>query len=267
MTVPSLETDTQYKAALFIETYTGRAFYPLQPELEALSVIDIAHALSNQGRYSGHTAFFYPVAQHCCLLAGYVASRGGTALDALQILMHDSPEAYLIDVPRPVKQHMPEYRTWDHDINKVIRSWMGWDDIKIPEWQDELDSRIIVDERAQLMSRSGNDWGHTLEPLGIKIEPWSPEEAEKTFLTQYAAYSFAIDRKHWYLNSEWDIPTKVYHDTSSDSAEIADVMEVDVRGGVARVRLRDSDGIIIRDRLAGMPRPDYEWHHGRFTVR
>lgn len=264
----TLATDTKYKAALFIETYTGRAFYPLHPIKEALSIIDIAHALSNQGRYSGHTAFFYPVAQHCCLLAAYVTNHGGSALDALQILMHDSPEAYLIDMPRPVKQHMPEYRTWDNAINSVIRSWMGWDGIPIPHWQDELDSRIIVDERAQLMSKSGNDWGHKLEPLGIGIEPWSPEEAERTFLTQYAAYSHAVDGKHWYLNSDWNIPAKVYHEASSDSAEIADVMEVDIRGGVARIRLRDSDGIMKRDPRAGtFPSPDYEWHHGQFTLR
>lgn len=261
-----LATDTKYKAALFIETYTGRAFYPLHPEAAALSIIDIAHGLSNQGRYSGHTAFFYPVAQHCSLLASYVANHGGTALDALQMLMHDAPEAYLVDVPRPVKQHMPQYREWDHEINKVIRSWMGWDGISIPSWQDELDSRIIVDERAQLMSRSGNDWGHKLEPLGINIEPWSPEEAERTFLTQYAAYSNALDGKHWYLNSEWEIPITMHHATSSDHAEIADVMEVDIRGGVARVRLRDSDGIMVRDRSAGMPVADYEWHHGQFTL-
>jgi hypothetical protein len=263
-----LATDTKYKAAQFIETYTGRAFYPLDPKPEALSIIDIAHALSNQGRYSGHTAFFYPVAQHSSLLAQWVVNRGGSALDALQILMHDAPEAYLVDVPRPVKQHMPEYRVWDHGINGVIRQWMGWGDLPIPSFQDELDSRIIVDERDQLMSRSGNDWGHKLEPLGIKIEPWTPEEAERTFLTQYAAYSHAVDRKHWYINEGWNIGAKVYHGTSSDHPEIADVMEVDVRGGVARIRLRDSDGFIMRDPDAGRyPRPDYEWHHGQFTLR
>lgn len=263
----TLPTDTKYTAAAFIETYTGRAFYPLAPQPEALSIIDIAHALSNQGRYSGHTAFFYSVAQHCCLLATWLGRRGGSALDCLQILMHDSPEAYLVDVPRPVKQHMPEYRVWDHKLNDVIRSWMGWDGIPIPAFQDELDSRVIVDERTQLMSRSGNDWGHKLEPLGITIEPWSPEEAEKAFLMQYAAYTHALDGRHWYLNTEWGIGAKVFHDTASDDSEIADVMEVDIRGGVARVKLRDSAGILVRDRDAGMPRPDYEWHHGQFILR
>src|ERR1035437_7115321 len=117
----ALKTDTKYKAATFIETYTGRAFWPLAPTADALAVIDIAHALSNQCRYSGHVVFFYSVAQHCCLLASWVVSHGGSALDALQILMHDAPEAYLVDIPRPIKQYIPEYRLWDHNINYVIR--------------------------------------------------------------------------------------------------------------------------------------------------
>lgn len=263
----ALPTDTKYQAAQFIETYTGRTFYPLHPRIEAVTIIDIAHALANQCRYSGHTAFFYPTAQHCCLLAQYVTKNGGDALDALQILMHDAAEAYLIDMPRPVKQHMPAFRQWDYGIQSVIRSWMSWDDIAIPEWQDELDSRIIVDERAQLMSQSGNDWGHQMAALGLRIEPWTPEEAERTFLVQYAAYSREVYGAHQYLNAEWDIPAKVHHRASSDHAEIADVMEVDVRGGVARIRLRGADGIMVRDPNAGQfPMPDYEWCHGKFQL-
>lgn len=262
-----LSTDTKYAAAQFIETYTGRAFYPLAPSIEAVSIIDIAHALSNQCRYSGHTAFFYPTAQHCCLLAEYVVHTGGSALDALQILMHDGAETYLVDMPRPVKQHMPVFRQWDHAIQYVIREWMGWGNLPIPSWQDELDSRIIVDERAQIMSRSGNDWGHNIEPLGIRIEPWTPEEAEQTFLTQYAAYSHAVYGSHQYLNAEWGIPAKLHHSASSDHAEVEDVMEVDVRGGVARIKLRDQDGRMVRDPKAGaFPTPDFQWLHGKFQL-
>src|ERR1017187_1510053 len=184
----ALPTDTAYRAVDFIETYTGRAFYPLALNIEGLTILDIAHALSNQCRYSGHVRFFFPTAQHCCLLAEWLVNRGGSALDALQILMHDAPEAYLVDVPRPIKQFMPQYRIWDFKINNVIREWMGGKFLPIPPFQDELDSRVIVDERAALFSASGLDWGHKLEPLGVRIEPWSPEHAEKQFLLQYAAY-------------------------------------------------------------------------------
>lgn len=258
---------TIYKSASFIETYTGRAFYPLEPKIEALSIIDIAHALSNQCRYSGHTAFFYPVAQHCSLLADFVVRNGGRPIDALQILMHDAAEAYIVDVPRPVKKSMPNYREWDDHLSGLIRQWMGFEGPE-PEWIRALDGRIIADERAQLLTRSPNDWGmRANSPLGIGIQPWTPEDAERVFLTQYANYSKAVDGKDWYLNEDWGIPQKIYHATGSDSAEIADVMEVDIRGGVARIKRRDETGIMVRDPSKGqMPMPDYEWHHGNYTL-
>jgi hypothetical protein len=264
-----LPTDTRYKAATFIETYTGRAFWPLNPSIDALSIIDIAHALSNQCRYTGHVRYFYSVAQHCCLLSKWVADHGGDALTCLQVHMHDAPEAYLVDIARPVKQYMPEYRVWDHKINDVIREWMGWKDLPIPGIVDDLDSRIIVDERAQLMSpEQKNDWGHRLKPVGVKIEPWSPVQAEQTFLMQYAAYSKEVYGTHQYINHAWGIPIKVFFETISDVREPTDIMEIDIRGHVARVRVRDSDGILVRDPAGGAhPRVQGEWMHGRFEVQ
>jgi uncharacterized protein len=259
-----LDTDTSYRAATFIETYTGRAFWPLKPAKEAISVIDIAHALSNQCRYSGHVRFFYSVAQHCCLLAMWLSEHGGTPLECLQILMHDAAEAYLVDIPRPVKQYMPQYRIWDHAINDVVRDWMGWKDLPIMPIQDELDSRIIVDERAALMDQARlNDWGHKMAPVGVSITPWSPEEAEKQFLLLYAAYSKEVYGSYQYLNYTWGKLPKI---TSSDDAKVLDVMEVDVRGKVARVILRDGEGIQVRDPAAGsFPRPNWKWVYGDFT--
>jgi uncharacterized protein len=261
-----LDTDTNYRAATFIETYTGRAFWPLRPTKEALSIIDIAHALANQCRYSGHVRHFYSVAQHCCLLAHWMSEHGGSAMDCLQILMHDAPEAYLVDIPRPVKQYMPQYRVWDHAINDVVRDWMGWKDLPILPIQDELDSRVIVDERAQLMDRARtNDWGHKMEPLGINILPWTPEQAEKIFLRLYAAYSLEAYGAHQYINFEWGKLTD--RAVVSDSKTVLDLLEVDMRGRVGRVKLRGDDGILARDASAGAyPRPDWKWVHGDFTL-
>jgi len=274
--------ETEYKAAEFIETYTGRPFWPLHPRPELISIIDIAHNLSGQNRYSGSTSPQYNTAQHCCLLANYVEKvRKGTPHDCLQILMHDAAEAYLVDIPRPVKQYMPEYRKWDKAITQVIRSWYGFGDIPIPEWQDELDSRIIIDERAQLMSDSGLDWGHALEPLGIRIEPWSPAVSEQQFLMRYANFSKMIFGKHQYLRSGWGVPTHStfkefpFRTGGSDIAQkgevepkiITDLAEVDLRGGVGRVALRSPNGMMVRDTAAGsFPRPAWKWIHGTFEL-
>lgn len=272
----NLPTDTKYHAPKFIETYTGIGFYPLAPRVEDVSVIDIAHHLSQQCRYSGATNFFYSTAQHCCLLEGFVREKmHGSPLDCLQILMHEGDEPYLVDMPRPVKQFMPEYREWGHNIIMVVRSWLGLDGVPIPEWQDEIDSGIIADERAQLFSDSGLDWGHRANPLGIPIESWSSRVAEQQFLMRYAALMFKIHGTHQYLRAAWGIPTTAmfkefpFQTQSSDSEEkvITDLIEVDVRGGVGRVRLRDERGMMVRDRAAGQfPRPAWKWIHGQFQL-
>lgn len=269
-----LPTDTQYKAAKFIETYTGRKFYPLFPDPKAISIIDIAHALSNQCRYSGHVRDFYSVAQHSCLLATYAKKKlKAPPIDCLQILTHDAPEGYLVDIARPVKQYMPEYRKWDHGIDDVFRYWLFQGMIlpPVPSYKDELDSRIIVDERAQLMSDSGNDWGHKLEPLGINIEPWTPRRAETQFLLQYAAYTAEAFGAPQYIREGWGLPMqgeyRDYTDQGHPMSDITDLIEVDIRGGVGRVKLRDERGMLVRDRRAGeFPRPSWRWLHGRFTL-
>lgn len=276
-----LDTDTKYKAVSFIETYTGRPFWPLEPNVKDVTIIDIAHHLSNQCRYSGATAWHYSTAQHCCLLADYVEQHGGTPLDCYQILNHDDPETYLVDVPRPVKQFMPEYRKWDKTINTVVREWLGISHLPIPPWQDDLDSRIIVDERAQVMSDSGNDWGHALKPLGVVIHPWTPARAEQEFLLRYAAYSKAVFGTHQYLRSGWGVPTGCMFKEfpfktlggdvpvrgASEPKLISDLVEVDLRGGVGRVAMRSPNGMMVRDTAAGsFPRPAWKWIHGKFEL-
>lgn len=264
----TLPTDTQYKAAEFIETYTGRKFNPRNPRPIDISVIDIAHALSNQCRYSGHTAWHYSVAQHCVLLSDY-AERVLKAppVECLQILMHDAPEAYLVDIPRPVKQYMPEFRQWDFHIDTAIRVWLGVADRDRPAFQDELDSRMIADERAQLMSKSGNDWGHDREPLGITIERWAPDYTERAFLTHFAKYSYETYGEHQYLTEGWGVPMRATYTDASVVHEVQDLIEVDIRGGVGKLRLRDDQGRMVRDPAAGsFPRPAWRWMHGNFTL-
>jgi hypothetical protein len=258
--------EMQYRAATFIETYTGRAFWPLKPTKDALSIIDIAHALSNQCRYSGHVRFFYSVAQHCCLLAAWLAHNNGSALDCLRILMHDAAEAYLVDIPRPVKQYMPQYRVWDHAIGDVINDWMGWADLAPLPIIDELDNRIIVDERRELMSASGLDWGHHHGPIGVQIDPWTPAEAEKQFLRQYELFSRAVYGSPQYVNYAWGSRASINFETqTADQPFNMDVVEVDVRGCVGRVIMHDEYGRPIMSKRTGAP--VWAWRHGKYEIR
>jgi hypothetical protein len=228
------------------------------------------------GGYGAHNS----TAQHCCLLENYVAKKKASVLDRLQILMHDSAETYLVDIPRPVKQFMPEYRKWDYRITTVVREWLGLSGVPVPSWQDEYDSRICVDEHEQVTSNSldwGDDWK---KPLGITISPWSPRVAEQQFLMRYADLMLKLTGQHQYLRSGWGIPTHAmfqefpFKSESSDVLDgpvdehvVTDLIEVDVRGHVGRVKLRSPNGMMIRDTRAGSyPRPAWKWIHGRFEL-
>ena len=88
-------------------TYTGKEFYPLDPNPADIDIKDIAHALSNCCRFAGHIKSFYSVAQHSVIVSELCEPE-----NALAGLLHDASEAYLSDIARPVKytEQMEGYR-------------------------------------------------------------------------------------------------------------------------------------------------------------
>ena len=92
------------KLAGWIQTYTGKKFWPLDPRPEDVDIVDIAHALSMQCRFGGHCLRFYSTAEHSV----YVSHHCGSA--ALIGLLHDGSEAYLLDMLAPIKEYMPDYK-------------------------------------------------------------------------------------------------------------------------------------------------------------
>jgi len=101
-----------------IRTYTGRFVNVFQPTPEMICIEDIAHSLSNQCRFGGHLAQFYSVAQHSINCAGLVSSAHTKAA-----LLHDSSEAYLMDIPSPIKAKMPEYKKIELGCNGKQIYW------------------------------------------------------------------------------------------------------------------------------------------------
>jgi hypothetical protein len=109
----------------YIKTYpTGTYFNLADPQPEHVSVRDIAHSLSVEPRYAGHTAHPWTVGQHSIAVAATIAKLELDPTDELLLraLLHDSAEAYIKDVPGPAKR-MPEfegYRSVEHKIEKAI---------------------------------------------------------------------------------------------------------------------------------------------------
>jgi uncharacterized protein len=93
----------------FIVGPTGRQISLVDPDFSSLSqgdlLSEIATGLAQTFRFSGHTRQLYTVAQHSVLCTKLVPS-GNTRAQ----LLHDASEAYLGDIPTPIKAFLPDYK-------------------------------------------------------------------------------------------------------------------------------------------------------------
>ena len=162
----------------WMQTYSGGRFYPLHPRPEDIEPQDIAHALSLLCRFGGHIDRFYSVGEHCVLMSEAVSPKF-----ALIALLHDATEAYVVDVPSPLKRALPDYRAIEASVWLAIVERFGLDPVEPPEVK-EADNRILLTERNRLMSKAGGDWDidGIFEPLPVLIEGWTPEQAERRYL-------------------------------------------------------------------------------------
>lgn len=165
----------------WIETYTGKQFDPLKPDLEAISIKDIAHSLSLLCRFNGHCSRFYSVAQHSVLAC---------KLDVvpqelrLTVLMHDAGEAYVGDVTRPVKRELPKLKEMEAITMEAISAKFGlvW---PFPDEVKMADNIMLVTERRDLLTDSSLEWNVDAEATSARVEPWDPNTSESAFLATF----------------------------------------------------------------------------------
>src|SRR4051794_3312144 len=91
----------------YLQTVSGRYVNPFEPDPEQIDIGDITRALANVCRFGGHCRSFYSVAQHSVIVSELVEQRGGDVEDVFAALMHDASEAYLGDMPHPIKHRSP----------------------------------------------------------------------------------------------------------------------------------------------------------------
>lgn len=103
-----------------IRTYSGIYMNVFEPTEEMVCLEDIAHALSNTCRFGGHTPKYYSVAQHSVFCAE------NTKGDKLEALLHDASEAYLTDMPKPIKQRLRNFKKLEDNLMFVIAKKFGF---------------------------------------------------------------------------------------------------------------------------------------------
>jgi hypothetical protein len=164
----------------WIQTASGRRFWPLNPKPEDVCIEDIAHALAMKCRFGGHSQRFYSVAEHSVHVA--LAVRPELRLAAL---LHDAAEAYLADIPRPVKPLIAEWSSIEAAVDTAIAAKFGIPRLHLidPEIKKADTALLLTEGRALMGTTEG--WGIDAAPLDATIHGWPPTYAEKVFLSEF----------------------------------------------------------------------------------
>ena len=162
-----------------IITHSGCVVDVLNPHPEDIDIEDIAHALSNLCRWAGHSRYYYSVAQHSVIVSHHVPPEY-----ALWGLLHDAAEAYLMDMPSPIKALLPEYAALEARMLGVISKRYGLSS-ECPAEVKIVDRRLRVTEAIELGLRP-HLWGGLHEdPLPIQIKPIAPDGMRSAFLFRF----------------------------------------------------------------------------------
>lgn len=167
-------------------TYTGRHVFPLNVKPGDIDVKDIAHSLSMQCRYNGHTANFYSVAEHAYLISRALERDGHDRITCLTGLLHDASETYVGDIIRPLKNSLNNAtKPAELKIEAAVSEHFGlpwpWPDVV-----DQYDKRIIVDEKdSALLFGPHKPWNWDMQALRVTIYCWHPHLARDMFMQRY----------------------------------------------------------------------------------
>lgn len=152
-----------------IRTNSGIYMNIFEPTLDMIDINDIAHALSALPRFGGHLNKFYSVAQHSVMCA----MRVNFMEDKRAALLHDASEAYMLDIPTPIKAKLPDYKIYEANLMAKIAEKFGF------EFPLSKEVKRVDEEMLHL------EWEH----LVINQEKFFPcltsEVAKQQFLEMY----------------------------------------------------------------------------------
>ena len=120
---------------------------PFFPEENLIDIRDIAHSLAHMPRFAGHTKTFYSVAQHCLRCAELAPNE-----IKLEMLLHDAAEAYLMDMPKPIKHRFPDYNYAEKKIEEVVERKFLLDFYSNKKEIKIVDTAVLYEEIEQLMN-------------------------------------------------------------------------------------------------------------------
>jgi hypothetical protein len=177
-----------------VETSTGKYLDMDNPTSDAIELEDIAHSLGNICRYNGHCLNYYSVAEHAVFVSKRLERKGYSKLIQLAGLHHDDAEAFLGDIPRPLKPLLGiKYTELTDAVDKVIVEGLNlpfgpeafhWAEVKAAD-----DWSLFVEAR-HLLPSQGKGW--LLQPTESRVvipdyylNGIEPKAASKLYLARH----------------------------------------------------------------------------------
>lgn len=155
-----------------IRTFSGKYVNVFEPTSNMICIEDIAHALSHQCRFAGHTYKFYSVAEHSVLCSNFVLDSKQHAFAAL---MHDASEAFLVDIPSPIKKRLLNYKELEDNLMALIAKKYGFQFPFHPNIK-EIDEKMLQAEWETVVLKGG---GYRF------IKAHDPATAKQLFLNKF----------------------------------------------------------------------------------
>lgn len=190
----------------WMQTYSGRQFYPLNPSPNDVDIKDIAQALSQMCRFNGHTDLFYSVGQHCVEVSQAVPGKF-----ALQALLHDAAEAYVGDMIRPLKHGVPAlydvYAPIEDDILACVMERFSLP-TKLPQEVEDADLLVLATEARDVMGHLVADWELGVKPLNRSIVPLDALSTKVYFMQRFTElHTRHVDEMNRQLDKATTIPS------------------------------------------------------------
>ena len=169
-------------------TNSGKLLNVFKLQEGDLLIEDVAHALSQVCRWNGHCKYHYSVAQHSIMVKEQIEKLGGSKAEQLFGLLHDASEAYICDIPKPIKAHLPDYITIEDKLqSEAYNQLIG----RTPSEKertilDAVDLDVLYKESIELTNFSSILLGQkTTVDSDLVVEKRNMKEIEKEFLAIY----------------------------------------------------------------------------------
>lgn len=174
-----------------VKTKMGHIFDPKAGTLSAIDMNDVSHALSNLCRYSGHCRKFYSVAEHSILVGKIVADLWPEDRAAVRAaFLHDATEAYVTDLPTPIKVLLPDYIALEDKLAADLAEAFHI------QWSPEIAERVKFADMAALATEARllfddvSEWDaiksyESRNDLLLPGFPLAPGEAKKQFMRAF----------------------------------------------------------------------------------